>query len=77
VVKTWLRQNCSASGRGIEPQICRETRRAAWHKHVVNRLTRREQLVLAGLLAMLLVGATVKWYRATHPSAASSAAGQR
>jgi hypothetical protein len=43
----------------------------------VNHLTRREQLVLAGLLAMLLLGATVKWYRTTHPSAAEAAAEQR
>ena len=77
VVKTWLPPNHSGSRRGNGPQIFRETRRAAWHKHAVNRLTRREQLVLAGLLAMLLVGAAVKWYRTTHPPAASSAAGQR
>lgn len=43
----------------------------------VKRLTRREQLVLAGLLALLLVGAAVKWYRTTRPPAATGASSHR
>lgn len=33
----------------------------------VNRLTRQEQLVLAGILGLLLVGLAVKVYRVSHP----------
>lgn len=34
----------------------------------VNRLTRQEQLVLAGILGLLIVGLAVKVYRVAHPS---------
>jgi hypothetical protein len=33
----------------------------------VNRLTRKEQLVLCVILGLLLVGWAVKTYRAAHP----------
>jgi hypothetical protein len=33
----------------------------------VKWLTRQEQLVLCGIMALLLLGLAVKFYRATHP----------
>ncbi|NJN06126.1 MAG: hypothetical protein HC814_06865 [Rhodobacteraceae bacterium] len=55
---------CGPAGR-----FFRETPAATCHNRHVNHLTRREQLVLAGVLAMLLVGLAVKWYRTVRPPA--------
>jgi hypothetical protein len=35
----------------------------------VNRLTRQEQLLIIAVLALLLTGLCVKYYRTAHPSA--------